>query len=764
MTRKVFFLTFATIFLAFQGTGTTQGIAPANNTALVNVQVSMAEAGASTIFTAALDGAQENPPVTTSAKGTGVFVLDAKGLYYRVSIDGLSGAITGSHFHNAAAGTNGGVVQPIAFDGNTSRGTWEISAAMRTELMAGRIYVNVHTAANSGGEIRGQLTPVSGTAYWADVDWGQEFPGPASVTPAATATWPTVDRVGFPQGYKNWKVLHEFDRVDNRQRRAVYANDIAASATPGEPYPYGSVLVLETQATLHDPLGNVRRDAGGRFVPSTAAPTVFAMRKEQGFGVDYGAIRNGEWEYAQYRADGSRVAPTTTARTTSCATCHLAVGEKKDFVFRDGQDFSRKARGTAVFWMDGSNLRYRATVSGLSGPISGSHFHNAANNANGPVIQPVTMEGNTTSGAWAIPAAMATELRSGRLYVNFHTAASPGGEVRGQVVPVSVLGGLELAFSRTISGKALDFAWKGVTDDQGRISVGIDTKTGLASGYYRVRMTNTKTRTVVSDWGSIPVRGGRRIDLSLQIGGPAAIVGPFFGTPLQSATRPVAGSPAVTVLSGVEPLSPTLSLGSAEKREDGSLDLPVQVSDARDLFGGDLTLTYDPALLAFRSGRIGDTGLTATEPAQGSVSLTFEGLAPADQTNLVLSFDQRSGDILGNLKLSGFLYDRNIIPISEVAAEALLNGDVPRDYALFQNYPNPFNPTTQIRYALPQAGRVRLTVYNALGQQVARLVDLRQEAGAYSVTWDARDFASGVYYYRLEAGSFREVKKLVLLK
>ncbi|MSS71125.1 MAG: CHRD domain-containing protein [Candidatus Latescibacteria bacterium] len=761
MKRMILFWTMAVFFLAFHGTG----MAQANNTARVNVQVSMAEAGPQTIFTAALDGSQENPPVTTPAKGTGVFVLDSKGLSYRVTLDGMSGPITASHFHNAAVGTNGGVVQPVTFDGNTSIGAWEIPAAMRTELLAGHIYVNVHTAANPGGEIRGQLTPVAGTAFWADVDWGQEFPGPASVTPPATATAPTVDRVGYPEGYRTWKLLHEFDRQDNRQRRAVYANDRAASATPGQPYPYGSVLVLETQATVHDPLGNVMRDAGGRFIPSSAAPTVFVMRKEQGFGADYKDIRNGEWEYAQYRADKSRVAPNaTTGGTQSCATCHLAAGDpKKDFVFRDGQDFSRKSRGTAVFWMDGSSLRYRATVSGLSGAITASNFHNAANNANGPAVQPVTMDGATTSGAWAIPAAMATELKSGRLYLNFRTAANPNGEVRGQILPISVLGGLEVNFTRTVSGKTLEFAWKGVTDEQGKATVSITTKEASASGYYRARIINTKTRTTVSDWASIPVRGGRMIDLALEIGGQAAIVGPFFGTPLAS-TKPVVGPPTVTVLSGVEPMSPALSFGSAEKRKDGGIDLPVQIADAKDMVGGDLALTYDPALLTFRAGRIGNTGLTVTESGPGSVSLAFEGLAPADQTGLVLSFDRRTGDALGDLKLTGFLYDRNLIPISEVAAEALLNGVAPKDYALFQNAPNPFNPATAIRYALPQAGQVRLTIYNALGQQVARLVDVRQEAGAYSVTWDARDFASGTYYYRLEAGTFREVKKLVLIK
>lgn len=118
----------------------------------------------------------------------------------------------------------------------------------------------------------------------------------------------------------------------------------------------------------------------------------------------------------------------------------------------------------------------------------------------------------------------------------------------------------------------------------------------------------------------------------------------------------------------------------------------------------------------------------------------------------------------GHLRLTGLLYDRYALPIAEVSAEALLNRGLAGAFALFQNTPNPFNPVTQIRYTLPQAGQVRLTVYNAIGQEVERLVDSRQEAGRYSVTWDARGWASGVYYYRLEAGTFRDIKRLVLLK
>jgi hypothetical protein len=89
---------------------------------------------------------------------------------------------------------------------------------------------------------------------------------------------------------------------------------------------------------------------------------------------------------------------------------------------------------------------------------------------------------------------------------------------------------------------------------------------------------------------------------------------------------------------------------------------------------------------------------------------------------------------------------------------------IPKEFALGQNYPNPFNPSTTIRYELPTRSHVVLKVYNLLGQEVATLVDEKIEAGRYKVVWDAIAHPSGVYYYRLQAGSFTETKKLVLLK
>src|SRR5690606_328053 len=89
---------------------------------------------------------------------------------------------------------------------------------------------------------------------------------------------------------------------------------------------------------------------------------------------------------------------------------------------------------------------------------------------------------------------------------------------------------------------------------------------------------------------------------------------------------------------------------------------------------------------------------------------------------------------------------------------------LPDSYSLEQNYPNPFNPATTIRYSIPEENPVTIKVYNTLGEQVLTLVNEVQSAGVYQVTFNLVNLASGVYFYRIEAGSFVQVKKMILNK
>ena len=98
---------------------------------------------------------------------------------------------------------------------------------------------------------------------------------------------------------------------------------------------------------------------------------------------------------------------------------------------------------------------------------------------------------------------------------------------------------------------------------------------------------------------------------------------------------------------------------------------------------------------------------------------------------------------------------------SRIAEEAT---EKPVTYELGQNYPNPFNPTTVIPFAIPESGHVTITVYNALGREVMRLADRQYDSGRHRVSFDAANVSSGLYFYRIKAGNFTKVKKMMLLK
>jgi hypothetical protein len=89
---------------------------------------------------------------------------------------------------------------------------------------------------------------------------------------------------------------------------------------------------------------------------------------------------------------------------------------------------------------------------------------------------------------------------------------------------------------------------------------------------------------------------------------------------------------------------------------------------------------------------------------------------------------------------------------------------IPQKFALYQNYPNPFNPSTTISYDLPERSRVKLSIYNILGQEVATLVNGEQEPGRYNINFDASGLPSGIYFYTLQTPYFTKTNKMVLVK
>ncbi|MER3525308.1 MAG: hypothetical protein C4326_15010 [Ignavibacteria bacterium] len=145
----------------------------------------------------------------------------------------------------------------------------------------------------------------------------------------------------------------------------------------------------------------------------------------------------------------------------------------------------------------------------------------------------------------------------------------------------------------------------------------------------------------------------------------------------------------------------------------------------------------------------------------------FVSVAPWNepgQVNLVWQEDpEAGGNIIGD---PGAVprRTRQVFLKTSIITDVRSEKELPTAFALEQNYPNPFNPGTKIVYSIPVGTHVTLKVFNALGQDVATLVDDFRSAGTYEADFSAAHLASGVYYYTLRAGNFVETKKMALIK
>ena len=149
-----------------------------------------------------------------------------------------------------------------------------------------------------------------------------------------TSTIAGPDNIVFPSSYKNHVHYATVDRPDNKTVREIYISpESAKMVKPGEPLPHGTVITMEVYRARVDEKGEPVKDAAGRFIKGDLTG-IFVMEKQPGWGGDYQEdIRNGEWEYARFTAEGQR---HPNADTAPCFQCHKPLSSQ-DFVFTQPQ-------------------------------------------------------------------------------------------------------------------------------------------------------------------------------------------------------------------------------------------------------------------------------------------------------------------------------------------------------------------------------------------------------------------------------------------
>jgi hypothetical protein len=224
----------------------------------------------------------------------------------------------------------------------------------------------------------------------------------------------------------------------------------------------------------------------------------------------------------------------------------------------------------------------------------------------------------------------------------------------------------------------------------------------------------------------------------------------------------------------------SLDAGSQLPRVGEEVSVNVNLADFVELKGYGFSVNYDATKLEFvkvdaAENLLGEGELAAPRvlsQQDGQVAIAAYGQT-ATEGNMALNLVFRTKSEIESTLIEvteSEVRDGNYA-VNQIALPAPVQIQTrPETYALGNNYPNPFNPATTIKYALPEAGLVKLEVYNVVGQVVRTLVSEQQNAGRYAIQWNASDdsgysLSSGIYFYRLQAGdNFLEVKKMLLLK
>ena len=344
-------------------------------------------------YSSVLEGAQEVPPVAGNGRGWGVVAHDTATNAVRLFVryEGLSGVPVAAHLHQGVLGANGGVIVPLAIGGpGIFTGTGTLTAVQAAALGASGTYFNVHTAANPGGEIRGQVTAAVSTRYIGNATGAQEVP------PVGTAATGTA--VAF---------LHEPDN------RVVYmVNSAGLGAVTAAHFHQAPAGVNGGVVVNLGPGAGAYCGVSGRL---TAAQVT--AWKANGFYLNIHTAANpgGEIRGQMIKDVGDHF---------------VAAIDSAQQVPPNG---SPGQGGASLIRQPNGNLVLTGQFAGLTGAPAAAHIHLGAVGVNGGVVVPLVVGAGTLSLTYTPTAADLVNLRAGNWYVNIHTAANPGGEIRGQL-------------------------------------------------------------------------------------------------------------------------------------------------------------------------------------------------------------------------------------------------------------------------------------------------------------------------------------------
>lgn len=347
-------------------------------------------------FVGILTGSNEVPATTSTGFGLGSFVLSELGdsMQYKVIVNNLTGPITAAHLHVGSATSAGPVVVPLSFVGNVLSGSFALPIGFFDSLAIGNIYVNVHTAANPGGEIRSQLNFLGYNAFEAQLAGAQETP---AVTSTATAlmvafTNSTLDSLTYYAIYSGLTPTAAHFHIGAAGVAgpviiplSVYSNapnTYVGLKVPIDAATMAAFLKTGVYANMHtatNPGGEIR----GQMIPS--------MR--DGFIGDM---------------CGGQETPPTASPAVGLGS--LSVDRNK------------------------SNINIEVVTNSLSSNAVAAHIHKGAKGVSGPVVIGFgAFSGNQISGVGSFSTTLIDSFTKNLAYFNVHTASFPAGEIRGQI-------------------------------------------------------------------------------------------------------------------------------------------------------------------------------------------------------------------------------------------------------------------------------------------------------------------------------------------